>query len=260
MAQLSPENSSYRYGDGLFETIRCKEGKLLMQERHFQRLFEGMQLLGYQLPAFFNRIQLAQNVEELLKKNKYMQLARIRISVYRGLGGLFDNDGHAGYLIEAWALEPQTADWNEEGWVIGIYPDARKATDRFSHLKSASFLPYSMAAHYAKENNWDDALVLNTSAAIADSSMANIFLVQNGKITTPSLNQGCVAGTFRASLLEKLREHHYPVEECTLRPAQLEDADEVFLTNAIRGIRWVRTAGSKVYSHVLTKEIFERFA
>ena len=256
---VSPENSSYRYGDGLFETIRCRKGNMLMKDRHFHRLFSGMQLLKYQLPSFFSHAVLEEKISELLHKNNCIKEARVRLSVFRGEGGLFDNDGKTGYLIECWPLELQAMGWNENGLVIGVYPDAAKSTDRFSNLKSASFLPYSMAARYAKEHHWNDAIILNTAAAIADTSIANIFLVQNGIILTPSLDQGCVAGTFRAYLLENLLAHGYKVEECKLMPAMLEEADEVFLTNAIRGIRWVQSAGNKKYSNGQSKELFERF-
>lgn len=256
---FSSANSSYRYGDGLFETIRCDRGKMLLKERHFQRLFNGMQLLGYQLPAFFTQLLLEQKISELLLKNHCQKLARVRLSVYRGEGGLFDNNNKPGYLIECWPLELPAVTWNENGLVIGVYPDAAKAMDSFANLKSASFLPYSMAAQYAKEQRWNDAIVLNTAGAMADTSIANIFLIQRGLIMTPSLDQGCIAGVARAHLLDNLRLHGYDVQECPLAPAMLNEADEVFLTNAIRGLRWVQSAGDKKFKNELSKELFERF-
>ena len=256
---FSSGNSSYRYGDGLFETMRVRRGSVWMIDRHFQRLFGGMELLGYTLPAFFNPSLLSKKIQELLEKNNCKQEARVRLSVYRGQGGLYDNDGKTGYLIECWPLDSTTGGWNENGLVIGIFPNAVKVTDRFANLKTASMLPYSLAARYAKEQRWNDALVLNTHGALADSSIANIFVIRQGAILTPSLDQGCVAGTCRAYLLEKLRDHGYPVKESQLMPSVLEEAEEVFLTNAIRGIRWVQSVGNSHYTCKVTQELFERF-
>lgn len=256
---LSAANSSYRYGDGLFETIRCKKGQPLLFELHMNRLMEGMQLLGYDKPPFFSVSLLVSKIKELLQKNNCLQLARVRLSVYRGEGGLFDNDHKAGYLIECWPLQPAAVDWNENGLVVGVYPELKKPIDVLSHLKTASFLIYSMAAQFAKRQCWNDAIVLNTQSKVADTTIANLFIVKKGEIWTPSLDQGCVAGVMRTFLIQALQKEGILVKETVIDIAMLEDADEVFLTNAIRGLRWVGNLNNKVYSNQLSQDLFNRF-
>ncbi len=143
--------------------------------------------------------------------------------------------------------------------VIGIYPDAEKSCDKFSNLKSANFLPYAMAALYAKENKLNDCLVVNTTGSIADSTIANIFIIKKGVIITPGLEEGCVDGVMRRHLLKEMRNAGYEVEETAVAVSDLREADEVFLTNAINGIRWVRQFRDKIYTTIKTAEVYNRF-
>jgi branched-chain amino acid aminotransferase len=148
---------------------------------------------------------------------------------------------------------------NENGLVIDVYPDAEKSCDKFSNLKSANFLPYSMAAQYARENKLNDCLVLNNSGGIGDSTIANLFIIKNEIIRTPGLEEGCVNGVMRRHLIEKLQATGYELREEALTVSNLKAADEFFLTNAINGIRWVKQFRDKIYTNVKTIEIYNRF-
>lgn len=256
---LMASNRGYRYGDGLFETMKLVKGNIVLAALHFERLFSGLSLLKFDLPELFSAEQLQKDILQLCHKNNCGQLARVRLSVFRGNGGLYDADKKAQYLIECWPLQESVNQLNENGLVIDVYPDARKSMDQFSQLKSANFLPYSMAALYAKENKWNDCLVLNTSGNIADSTIANIFMIKEKVITTPALTEGCVGGVMRRHLLTALGKEGYDIKETMVTVDDLQKADEVFLTNAINGIRWVRQFRDRVYSNSSTMEIFTRF-
>ena len=256
---LPASNRGYRYGDGLFETMKLIRGNILLEQLHFNRLFAGLDLLKMKLPGMFTAERLKSDIISLCRKNKCEELARVRLSVSRGTGGLYDETGKAEYLIEAWPLDETMNRLNENGLVAGIFPGARKSCDQYSGLKSASFLTYVMAALFAKEQKWNDCFVLNTAGNIADSTIANLFIVKNGQISTPALSEGGVAGVMRKYLLTALREDGRVVTETMISPADLLDADEVFLTNAIRGIRWVGRSGDTTYSNELTVKLYERF-
>lgn len=255
---ISSGNSSYRYGDGLFETIRCRQGELQLFNLHLTRLLDGMQQLGYDTPAFFSATLLEKKIKELLRKNDCLESARVRLSVYRGEGGLFDNDHKTGYLIECWSLPRAATEWNENGLVIGVYPGLKKTIDFLSNLKTASFLIYSLAAQYAKSQRWNDAIVLNSDNGIADTSIANLFIVSKGEIYTPSLDQGCVAGVMRAQVIEFFKKKGVVVKETKIDLVLLNEADEVFLTNAIRGIRWVQRFENKIYSNTVSRHLYDQ--
>ena len=251
-AGLSPDDHSYRYGDGLFETMKIANGNILLEEYHFERLFSGLELLKFKIPLHFSKQKISDEVKELCKKNNYGELARVRLSVSRGRGGLYDCDNKVSYLIESGPLEQNNNVLNENGLVIDIFPDARKSPDKFSNLKSANYLPYVMAAIWAKENKLNDALILNQHNQVCDSTIANVFWVESGNIFTPPLSAGCVAGVMRKRILDLGQN----IKEKNLTENDLLNADEVFLTNAINGMCWVKQFRDKTYENKIAAEIF----
>ena len=256
---LLAANRSYRYGDGLFETIKVSGGKVLLEQLHFERLFSGLLILKYEIPKLFAEERIKNELLELCRENNVDKIARVRLSVFRGNGGLYENDKKMQYLIECWPLSESSTQLNKNGLLIDVYPGARKSCDRFSNLKSANFLSYSMAALYAKEKKLNDCFVLNSEGNVADSTIANIFLIENGIIKTPALSQGCVAGVMRRHLLSILKDAGHTVQETSINEADLIRADEVFLTNAINGIRWVKQFRERVYANNKTIEIYNQF-
>lgn len=256
---LLVSNRGYRYGDGLFETMKVVNRQLLLEGYHFERLFSGLSLMKFDVPGLFTKEKISQEILQLCKKNSSEKLGRVRLSVFRGNGGLYDEDKTLQYVIESWPLNESANKLNENGLVIDIFPDAEKSCDKFSNLKSANFLPYSMAAQYAKENKLNDCLVLNNSGGIADSTIANLFIIKDGLILTPALEEGCINGVMRRHLLIELRATGAAINETVITTGDIKNADEVFLTNAINGIRWVRHFRDKVYTNVKTVEIYNRF-
>lgn len=256
---LLASNRGYRYGDGLFETMKLDQGRILLEDLHFKRLMNGLQLLKFELPDFFSAGRLAEEIVQLADKNGVRGPGRVRLSVFRGNGGLYDNDRRLQYLAECWPLADSIDRLNEKGLVIGIYPDACKQVDIFSGLKSANFLPYTMAAVFAKENKLDDCLLLNSRGQIADSTIANLFIVKDDRYISPGPEQGAVDGVMRKYLVREMRAAGYSVEEGPVNMEDLEGAGEVFLSNAIQGIKWVRGFRDKDYGNSRAAEIYARF-
>ena len=256
---LMADNKGYRYGDGLFETMKMIEGKIILEDFHFERLFAGIKLLKFKVPSLFRASKLRAEISALCKKNKCSALARIRLSVFRGNGGLYDENRPLQWLTECWPIDKSVNRINKNGLVIDIFPGLQKTCDTFSNLKSANFLPYAMAAQYAKQHKLNDCLVCNTKGQIADATIANIFLVKNRLVITPALTEGCVNGVMRRYLIEKLSSSNFEVREGVVTKNDLETFDEVFLTNAINGMKWVKQFRDKKYSHTQSLKIYEDF-
>lgn len=253
---IGADNRGLRYGDGLFETLKVAHEKILFADEHFARLWKGMKLLQFEPPKLFSPDILEEQVISLVKKNAQHNLARVRLTIFRSDGGLYDaRDMKPNYIIQSWALPPGNADWNSNGLVLGIYPDAKKSCDLFSNCKHNNYLPYLMAALKAKEAKWNDAIVLNVHNRVCDSTIANIFLVKGEQIFTPSLSEGCVAGILRTQAITILRENDIPVTETAISIDTLMNAEEVFLTNSIYEMRWVQSIADKTYENVLSKKI-----
>lgn len=258
VAITGPDNRGLRYGDGLFETIKYKHGQLILLDEHLARLWKGMQLMQFQPQKLFTPDLLQQETLKLLKKNNQEE-ARVRISVIRGNGGLYDAKNHApNYIIQSWLLAENNGSLNENGLQLCIYPGAKKSIDDFCNVKHNNFLPYLMGALYAKQHQCNDAIILNNLDRIADTSIANIFLITGQAVYTPSLEEGCVAGVMRKFIIQQLLQAGYEVIETAITTAALMEADEVFLTNSIYTIRWVAGIGERTYANLLTQKIFQQ--
>ena len=258
-AVVSVNNRSFRYGDGCFETMKVVKGNLLMPDFHFERLFSSLRLLQFDIPSFFTPAYLHTQVIELAKKNYHDKLARIRLTVYRGEGGLYDPQNLNPYfIIQTWELNPSNNILNENGLVIDVFKGAKKICDDYSAIKSNNYLSYAMAALWVKQQHLNDAILLNPYNRVADATIANVFAVKDGVISTPCLTEGCINGIMRRNLLQKLPEIGLNAVEWELTVENLLEADELFLTNSIYGIRWVKQLQDKNYDHKITRLISKK--
>ena len=234
-----------------------RNGSIRLREAHFDRLFAGMARLRYVVPDYFTRNRLETSILQLCTRNAHSTLARVRLTIYRADGGLYDpEDLEPRYLIESFALSPDDNGLNEKGLVVDIYPDGIKSCDSLANIKSNNFLLYAMAALYAKERRLDDCVVRNNHGRLADSTIANLFYYKDRQLYTPPLSEGCVAGVMRGFLLSALPAAGFPTHECPVTAEDLLEADEVFLSNAIRGIRWVHSFRITRYTGELSRTIY----
>jgi branched-chain amino acid aminotransferase len=254
---IGVDNRGLRYGDGLFETIKMINGKLLFEDDHFARLWKGLKALEFDVPKNLTVDFLQKEITALAQKNGHANAARIRLNIVRGDGGLYDAKNHLpNYIIQSWPLAPSNGEWNSNGLVLGIYEASKKSCDLLSNLKHNNYLPYVLAALKAKSQKWNDAIVLNTNGRICDTTIANIFIVKDGAVFTPSLQEGCVAGVMRRVVIQQVLKSGIDLIEKEISISELLAADEVFLTNSIYNIRWVQGIGDITFKNSLTYTIF----
>ena len=257
---IGPGNRGLRYGDGLFETMKMVNGNILQQADHFERLWQGLRVLQFEMPRLFTQGSLITAIRSLARKNNHENVARIRLNVFRGEGGLYDVVNNTpNYIIETWALPEENGQWNSNGLVAGIFEDAKKSCDMLSNIKHNNYLLYVLAALKSKQEKWNDAIVLNQFGRIADTTIANIFFVKDEMVFTSALGEGCVAGTMRKALINHLEQNNIALKEMAVTVEDILNADEVFFTNSIYNIRWVRQIGNAVYENDLTQKIYASF-
>jgi branched-chain amino acid aminotransferase len=253
-AMLPVDNGAFRYGYGQFETMLVQNGAIKLLPYHMERLFVGMQQLSFDIPSLMRPESLTQQIINTVKKNDLLHLCRVRLQVYAGGGGMFGQDAtKPGYLIECFELNEEAIAFNENGLTLGIAEGLNKSNDSLANLKSCNALIYAMAARQAKANKWNDALICNTEGNIIESTIANIFWIKAGKIYTPTLSEGCIAGIMRKHVMAT-----FSVTEEPLTHDTLLHADEVFLTNAIRRIRWVGSIGNKQYFNTSIRSLLSK--
>ena len=256
---ISPNNRSFRYGDGFFETIKVINQKILFKDYHFARLFSSLSLLGFDQPATMKADYFENLIDQLVIKNNHQKLARVRITIYRGDGGLYDAASHfPNHLIQSWPLQSSINQLNENGLITDVYTRARKVCDGFSSVKSNNYLCYVMAALWAKSKKLNDCLLTNPYNLIADSTIANVFIIDDGIIRTPPLSDGPVSGVIRKYLIEHLPSIGLQCIETSLTIAEIQQASEVFFTNAIYGIKWVKSFGDHQYTHSTAASIHKQ--
>lgn len=257
---ISPDNRSFKYGDGCFETIKVINGNILLPHLHFERLFSSLQILKFSIPAFFTAAYVESQIKELVKINGHEQLSRVRLVVYRGDGGLYDLENKSpNFIIQSWPGKIEFNYFNETGLKVDVFTDARKTADLFSSIKSNNYLVYAMAAIWAKENGLDDCILTNAFNRVADATIANIFIVSDGIIKTPLLTEGCVSGVMRKYLLNCFEAEGLPFLQTEIFPEEIADASEVFFTNANYGIRWVHKVGNTPYKNALSSLLHKKF-
>jgi branched-chain amino acid aminotransferase len=257
---ISANNRGLRFGDGLFETIKVLEGKMPLFHLHMERLNKGLAVLNMQLPENYTPDYISQVILELCNRNSIAGTARVRLTVVRGNGTLFaTEDLYASIIIQAEPLASDYLVFNETGLTIDVCPGIQKSCDQLSNLKSNNYLPYVMAAQYARQHQLNDCLLLNAHNRICDGTIANVFRIHQNSIYTPPLSEGGVAGVMRQYLLTELPKAGYTVHEKICTPEELETANEVFLTNALFGIRWVAKFRNKIYSNELVRVLHKQF-
>lgn len=233
-------NRAFRFGDAVFENIHaCSTGAQLL-ENHYNRLIASMDMLGMAVPPRLAVPSLSRFITQLLNRNKIFGGAVIRLTVFRESGGnLLPGDHMTSFILESEALETGKYQLNEKGYFIDVCQEYRRAAGYLAGIKSTGSLLNVMAALFCEQHGLDDAVLLNESGRITGSTRSNIFLVRESSLFTPVLGQGCIPGVMREVIIKLAIEAGLQVNDhSSLTPAVLDDADEIFFTNAVEGIRW----------------------
>jgi len=253
---IQAANRAHLYGDGVFESIRIMNGKPLNLNNHIQRMLEGAQALKMRPSVFYTQAFFEEKIMELIEKSEITEGGKCRISLDRISGGTYTpTSNEAVYFIEVYPIENNSFELNAKGWEIDLYTDMKKVKNPLSNYKTKNGLLYVMASINAKERKLDEVLVVNEKGVILESSSSNLFVVSNGVLYTPSLDEGCLAGTMRMQVINLAVANGVKVYECTIFPQNIIAADEIFITNAIRGITWVSGYRTKRYFNNTSRKL-----
>ncbi len=257
-AFIAKDNRAFRLGDGFFESMRVVDGKVLFLENHFSRISDTIKAYKMVAAENFSLELLRNQIQGLLSRNNITKGGRVRITFYRKSTGYYlPHSDDVNYLIESEPLLENEFILNPIGKTVDIFTDFKKDVNKLSIFKSLNAQLYIMAALHSKEKNLDDALIQNNKFAIIESISSNIFIVSNGVLYTPSLTDGCIAGTMRMNIINIALDNKIKVYECTLNPQNLLAADEIFLTNAVKGIEWVVAYRTKRYYNDMSKKMIQ---
>ena len=237
---MSPKNRAFRYGDGIFESIKVADRNIINADSHFDRVLHSCKVLKIILSKSFTQDFFCNEIIKLLEANKHIKSARLRFSIFRNDDGFYKPaNNNMSYLIESFSLEKQQFTINKTGLHMALYNEIRKDYSVLSGIKSCNALIYVMASIYASENRYDDCLLLNSKDQIVEATSSNVFIVKNKTLITPPLSDGCVDGTMRKLIIKIAGQSNIRVIEESIKTEEVISAEELFLTNAVSGIKWV---------------------
>ena len=236
---LLDQNRGFLYGDGVFETLKIVGGKILFFEDHYFRLMAAMRIVRMEIPMNFTLEYLEEQVLSLVEKNKIEQSARARITVYRNNGGLYlPTNNTVSFLIQTSAIENPVYSISEKEYEVDLYKDFYIPKQLLSTLKTTNKMIHVTGSIYAKENDLDNCILLNDSKNVVEALQANLFMRMGNTLITPPISEGCLNGIMRKQILSfAKKETNLEVVEQVISPFDLQKADELFVTNVIRGIQ-----------------------
>lgn len=247
-------NRSFKYGDGLFESMRWSQGELKFTDLHLERIRRGMDLLKLQDHLKINSEFLHEKIEELVYKNRTGPHARARLTIFRNSDGLYSPVNNTiGYCLEVSKANDWVYTGQSRGLIIDVFDEVPKPINIISSIKTCNALVFVLAGIFKKQFSLDDVLILNQNGFLCEAISSNLFVVYQGKVYTPALSEGCVAGIMRQVVMALGRENGLEITEAQINPAILNEAEEVFLTNAISGIQWVMGFNEKRYFNEVSR-------
>ncbi len=249
-------NRAFLVADGCFESMRFTGGRVPFLSLHVQRLHAALLAHGMNVPASLQEANLRAAIATWRATWGTTGDMRLRLTAFRsGKGTYAPETDEVTWVATAATIDGEGFRLPPKGLDVDIYQDFVKHPSPLSKFKNLAATVYVQAARHAANRGWGDALILNAEQRIIESSRSNLFVVSNGVLYTPSLDDGCVGGIMRSVLIRTALDHNVKVYEATLTPQTLLQADELFLTNAVRGIEWVSSYKTKRYFHATAEKL-----
>jgi len=239
----------FLYGDGIFETLIARNIKIFRFDQHWERLEKGAYVCNFEIPC---REKLKRLIGKILDKYKF-NTSYIRINLWRKKPDSFSpqKNSQTNSLIIIREFKPYPEKFYKEGIRCIVSKKIRRnEKSLISKIKSFNYLENIILKIEAERENFNDAIVLNTSDYICEGSLSNIFFIKNEKIYTPSVECGCLNGITRKILFEICKKKGIVIKEGLFKLEFLKNCDEVFLTNTLMGIMPVK----EIKGYFKTKE------
>ena len=227
-ARISVFDHGFTVGDGVFETTKVVAGRPFALTRHLDRLGRSAAAMGLAAPA----PDVVRTAVEQVVAQLGNQLGRVRITLTAGEAPLGSGRGDGEPTLVV-AASPMTA-WPTTEAVV-LVPWVRNERSAVAGVKTTAYAENVVALAHAKAAGAGEALFANTAGELCEGTGTNVFVVHDGIARTPPLSSGCLAGVTRALVLAWCPE----VREERLTPADLESAQEIFLTSATRDVQGV---------------------
>ena len=259
-SNILTQNRGFLYGDAIFETVKIVNAKVLYLEDHYFRLMASMRVVRMEIPMNFTMEYFEEQLLSLTDKLAISAAARARITVFRNDGGYYlPLDRSVSFLVHASALETALYSFDKKGYEVDLFKDFYITKQLLSSIKSTNRILNVTASIYADENGLDNCLLLNDSKNVVEAIQGNIFMVMGGKLITPPVSEGCLNGVMRKQILGLAKTiSGIDVVEDVISPFDLQKAEELFITNVIKGVQPITKYRKKTFTTSVAEQLVEK--
>lgn len=254
------QNRAFLYGDGVFETLKIINSKILFLEDHYFRLMASMRVVRMEIPMDFTMEYFEEQVLKVVAENGFSDSARARITVFRNDGGLYlPKTNEVSFLIHATRLDNTSYVLNTAHYEVDLYKDFYVTKQLLSSIKTTNKLINVTGSIFAHENGLDNCILVNDTKNVVEVLQGNLFMVMGKKLITPPVSEGCLNGVMRKQVLALAKKiEGVEVTEEIISPFDLQKADELFLTNVITGIQPISKYRKKEFTNSLADLLVQK--
>lgn len=254
---LSSSNRAFLYGDGVFETLKIVNNKILYLEDHYFRLMASMRIVRMKIPNNFTLEYLESQILNLAKAQNCENSARVRFTVFRNDGGFYlPTNNSVSFQIQIFPLENSLYSFSDANYEVDLYKDFFISKQLLSTIKTTNKMINITGSIFAEENDLQNCILLNNDKNVVEALNGNLFMLMGTKLITPPISEGCLNGIMRKQVLQIAKKiEAIEVIEDVISPFDLQKADELFITNVISGIQPITKYRKKEYKTNLSREI-----
>lgn len=253
-------NRSFLYGDGVFETLKIKNCKILFLEDHYFRLMASMRIVRMEIPMNFTMEFFEAQILNTAKASNSSDSARVRITIYRNEGGYYLPETNlVSYIIQASPLQTKNYSFEVIPYEVDLYKDFYISKQLLSTIKTTNKMIHITGSIFASENQLQNCLLLNDEKNVIEALNGNLFMLLDNKLITPPIADGCLNGIIRKKIINLSKSiESITIIEASISTFDLQKADELFITNVIKGIQSITKYRKKEYRTDLAKELNEK--
>ena len=253
-------NRGFLYGDGVFETLKIKDNKVCYLEDHYFRLMADMRIVRMEIPMNFTMEYFEEQILATVNANECAHSARVRITVYRNDGGYYlPETNTVSFLIHTTPIIESEYFFDSLSYEVDLYKDFYITKQLLSSVKTTNKLIHITGSIFAKENDFQNCLLMNDDKNVIEALQGNIFMVLGNQLITPPVSDGCLNGIMRKKIIALAKTmENIEVMEISISPFELQKAEELFITNVIKGIQPITKYRKKDFGNKLAKQLLAK--
>ena len=252
-------NRGFLFGDAIFETIKVNGTKILFLEEHYLRLMASMRICRMEIPMNFTMEFMEEQILKLIELETNKVSNRIRFSVFRDADGFYNpTSNDVQFIITCFELSSEKYLFSTSNYEVELFKDFHVSKHLLSTLKTNNKMINVVASVFAKENGFDNCLLINDDKNVVEVINGNIFMKMGNQLITPPTSDGCLNGIMRKQILAIVNKmENMEMIEKSISPFDLQKADELFISNVITGIQPITKYRKKEFTSEVSKEITE---